>query len=319
MKKKYFSNIAVIRDDRLGDTILTLPIVKKLKDDFPKSKLTMVISSISKNLIQMIDFVDDFIIADNTIKTINKINSRNFDLILNFSPLKGKTYKFFLRAKWKVNIVYSSRYKKKLDWYKYKLFFFNFFFDSNYLNKRNNSKHLTHHTIYMNKILNLEGISLSGQPKKIFLNLGNKLRFDYLIHLSNRWINSEYFDSDLISLIEKMSEKSNKISFSTDLVISDEMKKLINRIKTNFNFNLLVKPKFTRWINLIDQSKFIITPECGCAHICGILNKRAIVIYDKNNKPNFIKKEYQPYLAKKIIQINSGVGEKLNREILSYI
>ena len=76
MKKKYFSNIAVIRDDRLGDTILTLPIARKLKDDFPKSKLTMIISSISKNLIQMIDFVDDFIIADNTIKTINKINSR---------------------------------------------------------------------------------------------------------------------------------------------------------------------------------------------------------------------------------------------------
>ena len=150
--------------------------------------------------------------------------------------------------------------QKKLNWYKYKLFFFNFFFDSNYLNKRNNSKYLTHHTIYMNKILNLEGISLSGQPKKIFLNLDNKLRFDYLIHLSNRWINSEYFDIDLISLIEKMSEKSNKISFSTDLMISDEMKKLINKIKTNFNFNLLVKPKFTSWINLIDQSKFIITP-----------------------------------------------------------
>ena len=128
MKKKDFSNIAVIRDDRLGDAILTLPIMKKLKDEFPKSKLTMIISSISKNLIQMIDFIDEFIISDNSLRTTNKINSKNFDLILNFAPLKGKPYKFFLKAKRKVNIIYSSRYKKKQDSYRYKLFFFNFFF-----------------------------------------------------------------------------------------------------------------------------------------------------------------------------------------------
>ena len=58
MKKKDFSNIAVIRDDRLGDTILTLPIMRKLKDDFPKSRLTMVISAISKDVLKMIDFVE---------------------------------------------------------------------------------------------------------------------------------------------------------------------------------------------------------------------------------------------------------------------
>ena len=71
MKKKYYSNIAVIRDDRLGDVILTLPIIKKLKDELPNSKLTIIISSISKNLIQMFDFIDDFIISDNSITTIN--------------------------------------------------------------------------------------------------------------------------------------------------------------------------------------------------------------------------------------------------------
>ena len=48
MKKKYYSNIAVIRDDRLGDVILTLPIIKKLKDELPNSKLTIIISSIPK-------------------------------------------------------------------------------------------------------------------------------------------------------------------------------------------------------------------------------------------------------------------------------
>ena len=319
MKKKNFSNIAVIRDDRLGDTILTLPIMKKLKEDFPESRLTMIISKISRDLLQIIDFVDDFIVSNNSIETVNKINSKNFDLILNFSPLKGKTYKFFLKSKRKVNIIYLSRYKKKLSNHKLKLFFLNFFFHSNHLNYRGDFDNLSHQTIYMNKILKLEGISLSDRPKRFNLKLNNDLKFDCLIHLSNKWINSEYFDQDLVSLLENISKKFGNISLTTDMTINDKMNNVLKNIKLNKKYYLNLKPDFKKWINLIDQSKLIITPECGCSHVCGLLNKKTIIIYDKRNKANYIKKEYHPYLAKKIIQINSGTGKALNEKILSYI
>ena len=319
MKKKNYTNIAVIRDDRLGDVILTLPIMKKLKDELPNSKLTIIISSISKNLIQMFDFIDDFIISDNSISTINTINSRKFDLILNFSPLKSKSYKYFLKANRKVNIIYTSRYKKNFSKNKIKLFFLNIFFDSNYLNKRNSFSNLTHQTIYMNQILKLEHISSFKKPKKVDLNLNNNLKYDCLIHLSNRWINSDYLLNDLISLIEELSRRFKKISFTTDMLISDNIKKVLQTLKSNKNFNLILKPKFKSWINLIDQSKLIITPECGCSHICGLLNKNAIIIYDRNNKPDFIKREYHPYLSKSIIKINSALGNNQNKKILSYI
>ncbi len=319
MKIENRSNIAIIRDDRLGDTILTLPVVKKLKEDFPKSRITMIISGISKNLLQMFDFIDDIIVIENSIKTINKINSKNFDLILNFSPLKGKSYKFFLKAKRKVNIIYCSRYKQKFSNYKLRGFILNFFFNSNYLYKRDDIKNLIHQTIFMNKILNYEGLSISKQPKKINLNLKNKLKYDCLIHLSNRWINNEYFYYDFVSLIREISKKTKNISFSTDLIISADIKKIIKILKSNKKCDFFLKPSFKKWINLLDQSKFVITPECGCSHVCGILDKKAVVIYNRNNKSNFIKKEYHPYLAKKIIQINSGSGPKLNNKILSYI
>ena len=319
MKKKYYSNIAVIRDDRLGDVILTLPIIKKLKDELPNSKLTIIISSISKNLIQMFDFIDDFIISDNSITTINTINSKKFDLILNFSPLKSKSYKYFLKANRKVNIIYTSRYKKNFSKNKIKLFFLNFFFDSNYLNKRNSFVNLTHQTIYMNQILKLERISSLKKPKKVYLNLKNNLKYDCLIHLSNRWINSDYIINDLILLVEDISKRFKKISFTTDMLISDNIKKVIQALKSNKNYNINMQPNFKSWINLIDQSKLIITPECGCSHICGLLNKNAIIIYDRNNKPDFIKREYQPYLSKSIIKIKSALGKNQNKKILGYI
>ena len=104
-------NILIIRDDRLGDLILTLPIINKLKENFPNSRITVVISSVSRDLVSHFKFIDDFIVFDNSLNTLKKINSRKIDLLLNFSPLKKRPYKFFLKAKKKINIIYTSRYK----------------------------------------------------------------------------------------------------------------------------------------------------------------------------------------------------------------
>ena len=76
-------------------------------------------------------------------------------------------------------------------------------------------------------------------------------------------------------------------------------------------------PSFDEWINLIDQSNVIITAESGCSHICGLLNKKSIIIYDSQNKPEFIMKEFKPHENKNSIQIKSNNGKKLNNEIIS--
>ena len=52
----------------------------------------------------------------------------------------------------------------------------------------------------MDNLLVSEGVYKSEKPNKINLNLGNKLMFDYLIHLSDRWFKSDYGNKDLINL-----------------------------------------------------------------------------------------------------------------------
>ena len=79
-----YHKICIIRDDRLGDTILTLPIIQKLRKTYIDSRITLVISSISEELVKKFDFFDNLIISKN-IETIRKINQSKFDLILNFS------------------------------------------------------------------------------------------------------------------------------------------------------------------------------------------------------------------------------------------
>ncbi len=317
--KNNLKNICIIRDDRLGDTILTLPIVKQIKKEYPNSQITLIISKISEDLIKLCDYVDKYLVFSNN-KIINQINSQNFDLIINFSPIKNRTYKFFLNAKRKINIIYLSRYKRDNKVYKFlKISFFKIFFHKNYLYERYDLNSLQHHTSFMNKILNSEKILTSTEVEKLNYQINSELKYDYFIHLSNKWLKNNYESKHLVSLVRELNKRSNNISFSTDFFLSEEMKLTINEIKKNFNLEVFIGPNFNNWINLLNQSGLIITPECGCSHVSGFLNKKVIIVYDENNKPEFIKKEYHPYFSEKIIQIDSAKGKDLNKKILELI
>ena len=311
-----YNKICIIRDDKLGDTILTLPIIQKLRKTYIDVRITLVISSISEGLVKKFDFFDHIIISKNNIETIRKINQSKFDLILNFSPLKKRLYKLFLKSKTKIHLSFQSRYKNK-NRRNIQIAFLKIFFHKIYCYERNDLNKLNHQTEFMDNLLVSEGIYKSEKPNKINLNLGNNLIFDYLIHLSDRWFNSEYKHKDLINLVETLIKNNSKICITTDLNLSNDLKILIDKIIKNFELKCFIKPSFEEWINLIDQSNVVITFESGCSHICGILNKKAIIIYDNQNKPDFIMKEYKPYAIKNLVQIKSDNGQQLNNKIIS--
>ena len=121
----------------------------------------------------------------------------------------------------------------------------------------------------------------------------------------------------MINLIEILIKTNSKICITTDLYLSNDLKNLIDEIIKNFKLNCFIKPSFEEWINLIDQSNVIMTFESGCSHICGILNKKTLIIYDNQNKPDFIMKEYKPYEIKDLVQIKSDNGHQLNTKIIS--
>ena len=245
-----YHKICIIRDDRLGDTILTLPIIQKLRKTYIDSRITLVISSISKELVKKFDFFDNLIISKNNIETIRKINRSKFDLILNFSPLKNRFYKLFLKSKNKVHLSFQSRYKYK-NRRSIQTAFLKIFFHKIYYYERNDLNKLFHQTEFMDNLLVSEGVYKSEKPDKINLNLGNNLIFDYLIHLSDRWFESDYRNKDLINLIEILIKTNSKICITTDLYLSNDLQNLIDKIIKNFKLKCFIKPSFEEWINFI--------------------------------------------------------------------
>lgn len=56
--------ILVVKLDHIGDVILSLPVVRMLREKFPKSHITMLIGSWSAPIVQKVSEIDDFITFD---------------------------------------------------------------------------------------------------------------------------------------------------------------------------------------------------------------------------------------------------------------
>jgi len=52
-------NILVNRSDAIGDTILTLPVAKRLKEEFPDAHLIFLVSSKSREIFEFVPYVDE--------------------------------------------------------------------------------------------------------------------------------------------------------------------------------------------------------------------------------------------------------------------
>lgn len=74
-------NLLITRHDKIGDFIVTLPLFKAIKEQYPKTKLTALVSKVNFELAKNIDFIDDVILydKDNLESTLKEIKSRKFD------------------------------------------------------------------------------------------------------------------------------------------------------------------------------------------------------------------------------------------------
>ena len=66
-------NLLITRHDKIGDFVVTLPLFKAIKEQYPNAKLTALVSKVNFDFAKNIDFIDDVILFDknNLSKTKN--------------------------------------------------------------------------------------------------------------------------------------------------------------------------------------------------------------------------------------------------------
>ncbi|MDA9748522.1 hypothetical protein N9U75_00050 [Pelagibacteraceae bacterium] len=332
--------ICIIRTDKMGDMILTLPIIQGLKEVNKHYQIDVLCSDKNYNICSKFKSINNIFLLQykfiEIFKTILNLRKKNYDYIFTFSPgFIGILISTFSKSKIKSLLILKSRYKnnyksKLIESILGKIFFNQYLIVDRQLRYSQDSQ--IHQTRIMMELVCKNGIDLNNDVD--LKNIFELDKIDYhskklcLIHLSSKWINKYFSENDFISLIENLKNLNINIVMTTDGTTKDVFYKIFKKydILTNNNFkNLLNRNKvlifdklnFDNWTSIINSSTYVITPECGCTHIASLSEAKLCVIYDADNIPNMIAKEYAPW-KKEYTKLFSN-NPNLAKELISFI
>jgi len=333
--------ICISRIDKIGDMILSLPVIKSIKIKNPQSKVHVLASDLNAKVLKNIKYIDKIILIkpniNSFIKEINQIRKIKYDYFINFSPtIKSYCLCFFSNSKKKAALIFLSRYKKK-NLSKIFLAFLvkilcNYQYTVNRFDRLNNNQEL-HQTKMMFSLIkecNIKHdedivIDISLPPKKIIYTQKKLV----VLHLSNKWINLFYSEDNLIELIFLIKKEKCSIALTTEKQNQKIFKKIYDNFKiiSNTDFMnlksidneilILDYLDYESWIKIINSSSIVITPECGCTHIAAACKVPVNIIYDPNNLPEAIHKEYGPWKSKykKFVFGENNINQKLIKSL----
>ncbi len=332
--------ICIIRTDKMGDMILTLPIIQGLKELNKDYQIDVVCSSSNQKICDNFKTINNIFLLQNKFleifKTILNLRKKNYDYIFTFSPgILSILISVFSKSKIKSLLILKSRYRNNYSGKLLERILGSIFFnqckiiDRQLRYSKNNTIHQTE--VMMELVAKSKlNFNYNAEVKNIFeldkINVNSKKLC--LLHLSSKWVNKYYSEDNFINLLENLKNLKIDIVMTTDNTSNDVFYKIFKKyeiinnddFKELNNINKIVilnQLNFENWTSIINSSTWVITPECGCTHIASLSEAKLCVIYDADNIPNMIAKEYAPW-KKKYTKIFSN-NQNLEKELISFI
>ena len=108
--------ICLIRNDKMGDMILTLPVVQGLKQANQDCKIDIVCSQKNQKICKKYKSINKIFLLQNkfyqVLKIISKLRNEDYDYIFTFSPgILSILISIFSKSKIKSLLIFKSRYK----------------------------------------------------------------------------------------------------------------------------------------------------------------------------------------------------------------
>ncbi len=332
--------ICIVRTDKMGDMILTLPVVQGLKDVNKNYQIDVVCSIANQKICNNFKSINNIFILQNKffeiLKVISKLRKKNYDHIFTFSPgIVSILISIFSKSRIKSLLILKSRYNKKHTGKLIERLFGKVFFNQCLIVDRKlrySQNNQINQTKIMMELVAKNGLDFNNNTEVKNIFEMSKIDFNSsklcTIHLSSKWINKYFSEDNFINLLENLKDLSINIVMTTDntsrdvfdkiykkydIISNDDLKNLnnINKILILNNLN------FDNWTSIVNSSTYVITPECGCTHIASLSEAKLCVIYDADNVPKMIAKEYAPW-KKKYTKIFSN-NQNLEKELISFI
>ena len=331
--------ICIERSDRMGDMILTLPVIQGIKEKNPQAIVHVITSQKNSKICKQFSLIDK-IFEKSTLPSSysdlkNSISGEIYDYYFTFSPgWFGLRLGYFSNSKVKSSLILKSRYNSnvfsKLGQITFSRLFYSISLVINRFKSLQSNKNI-HQTNMMMDVVSKSGVAISRKTQTKF-NFNNKFILNKnkpvcILHLSSKWINNYYSEENFNDLLKLLNEKNILIYLTTDETTKNKFSKIFETFDVvkdpsniqNNKKNILICDNFNfeNWTSLINQADYVITPESGCTHIASLTKCKLAVIYDVDNSPNSISQEYAPW-NKEYLVLETG-DEELNQKLLNFI
>ena len=331
--------ICIERSDRMGDMILTLPVIQGIKEKNPHAIVHVIASQKNSKICNQFSLIDKIFEKSKLSSSFNdltkSIRAEKYDYYFTFSPgWFGLRLGFFSKSKFKSSLILKSRYSSNLFSKLDQIFFSKIFYSLSLVIDRFRSLKTNkniHQTNMMMDLISKSGVAISRktQTKFMFNNVFklNKSKPVCILHLSSKWVNNYYSEENFNDLLKLLNEKEILIYLTTDETTKNKFNKIFktfdavddpsNIQKSEKSILICNNFNFEDWTSLLNQADYVITPESGCTHIASLTKCKLAVIYDADNSPNSIRHEYAPW-NKEYLALETN-DKELNRKLLNFI
>ena len=331
--------ICIERSDRMGDMILTLPVIQGIKEKNPHAIVHVIASQKNSKICNQFSLIDKIFEKSKLSSSFNNltksIRAEKYDYYFTFSPgWFGLSLGFFSKSKFKSSLILTSRYSSNLFSKLDQIFFSKIFYSLSLVIDRFRSLKTNkniHQTNMMMDLISKSGVAISRktQTKFMFNNVFilNKSKPVCILHLSSKWVNNYYSEENFNDLLKLLNEKEILIYLTTDETTKNKFNRIFETFDAVEDPSNIQKSKksilicnnfnFEDWTSLLNQADYVITPESGCTHIASLTKCKLAVIYDADNSPNSIRHEYAPW-NKEYLALETN-DKELNRKLFNFI
>lgn len=314
MIKREFKNILVVRTDRIGDVVLTTPVLEVLRKSYPDARITMMVTPGTKDIVEGNPFINEVIVFDkkgkdkgiiNFWRFVHRVREKNFDLVLNYH-LKVRTNFMLFHAGIPNRIGFKNNK-------------FGFLLTEQYPDPRNDgNRHEAEYCLDLLRYIGIEAkefrvhVSVQGESerwadqllKEHSITSGDKL---FAIHpgascISKRWPPERFAEvADLIS--KKYNAKILLVGAGDNQLIAREV--LLSMKQPVID--LTGKTSLTHLISLLKRCALLISNDSGPVHLAVGVQTPVISIFGRN-QPGLSKTRWRPLGIFDVALHNQEVG-----------
>lgn len=311
-------NLLIVRTDRIGDVILSLPLAGIIKKHFPDCKVTFLVRSYTKELVENHPYIDNILIlkeSNGKVKineNVKELKKYNYDSSIIVYPTFATSFIIFLSGiKHRIGTGYR--------WYSL------LFNEKIYEHRKYAEKHELEFNV---NLLKRFGIHEKITPANVKFDLQINPEKDKIIEQELQKNNIYpgkpviiFHPGSLGSSIDlplgKFKELIQLVNDNTDLNIiltgSSSEKELCEKLVINNNIkNFAGKFSLSELISLINKADIFVSNSTGPIHIAAALNKYTIGFYPKILACS--ARRWGPYTKKAIIHTPETKCRDCDRE-----